>query len=118
MNLKSNAVDLSKGLSASTHDTTLCQEVLEIIKKAWSCTNDKIIRISTVVSMSGRARSTLWKDARSGVFPKPFSIGARAVGWKASEVSAWMEVRAFATRSGRSVDMKAFINVLTNPQRN
>jgi len=34
-----------------------------------------------------------------GEFPKPFSLGARSVAWKESEVNAWMASRVESTLS-------------------
>lgn len=116
MNLSNYATNRSSSTPKPVEDTNLCREIREIAQKAWNTTNDKIIRLQGVADMTGRARSTLWKDIKTGVFPRPVEIGARARGWRASEVSAWMEARTFATRSSRSIDMKAFVQFLTSKQ--
>lgn len=47
-----------------------------------------ILRLPTVKAESGYARSTIYLRISQGLWPKPVSLGARAVGWPAREVSA------------------------------
>ena len=47
-----------------------------------------ILRLPTVKSESGLSRSTLYLRISQGLWPKPISLGARAVGWPSSEVTA------------------------------
>jgi prophage regulatory protein len=47
-----------------------------------------ILRRKTVESLTGYSRSTIYLRAAQGLFPKPVSLGARAVGWPANEVAA------------------------------
>jgi prophage regulatory protein len=47
-----------------------------------------ILRRKQVQSRIGLSRSTLYLRIAEGTFPKPVSLGARAVGWPASEVEA------------------------------
>lgn len=47
-----------------------------------------IYRRNRVEVMSGYARSTLYLRMSQGLWPKPVSLGARAVGWPAYEVDA------------------------------
>ena len=53
----------------------------------------RIIRLSEVLSSTGLARSTVYKYVASGSFPKPVSLGDRAVGWVESEVQEWVLAR-------------------------
>ena len=41
----------------------------------------KIIRRPVVLEKTGRSKSALYNDVKSGLFVPPISIGARAVGW-------------------------------------
>lgn len=50
----------------------------------------RIIRLSEVLANTGLARSTLYKYVADGAFPKPVSLGDRAVGWVESEVQDWV----------------------------
>ena len=47
-----------------------------------------ILRRKQVQAESGYSRSTLYLRIAQGPWPKPVSLGARAVGWPAGEVSA------------------------------
>ena len=47
-----------------------------------------ILRRKQVQARIGLSRSTLYLRIAEGTFPKPVSLGARAVGWPASEVEA------------------------------
>jgi prophage regulatory protein len=49
---------------------------------------NNILRLPAVKASTGLSRSTLYLRIAQGVFPKPVSLGARAVGWPASEVAA------------------------------
>lgn len=47
-----------------------------------------IYRLPTVKSQSGLSRSTIYLRIANGLWTKPVSLGARAVGWPSSEVAA------------------------------
>jgi prophage regulatory protein len=47
-----------------------------------------ILRLPNVLRERGRSRSSHYSDIQQGLFTEPVTIGARAVGWPASEVSA------------------------------
>ncbi len=46
-----------------------------------------ILRLPTVLRERGRSRSAHYLDIQQGLFTHPVSIGARAVGWPAHEVT-------------------------------
>jgi len=46
----------------------------------------KILRKPEVLELTGYSRSTLFNRINDGLFPKQISLGARAVGFVASEV--------------------------------
>jgi prophage regulatory protein len=55
-----------------------------------------ILRKPAVLAMIGM-KSTWLHDARNaGNFPKPIRIGSRAVGWRRSEIEAWLKSREVA----------------------
>jgi prophage regulatory protein len=56
------------------------------------------LRRAQVERLTGFSVSTLYRLAKSGDFPKPVKIGARASGWIAGEVEAWIEARVAASR--------------------
>jgi prophage regulatory protein len=52
-----------------------------------------ILRRKQVQTRTGLSRSTIYLYIKSGLFPKPISLGPRAVGWIESEVSDWIVAR-------------------------
>lgn len=63
---------------------------------------NRIVKRHEVTSISGLKRSTIYKGMAEGTFPKNIKLtpSGRAVGWKLSEINAWIEARA--TASGAS----------------
>ncbi|MEB0028943.1 AlpA family transcriptional regulator [Pseudomonas sp. MH9.2] len=53
----------------------------------------RIIRLKDVKHSTGLGRSTIYKYISEGSFPKPISLGDRAVGWVESEVMGWVMTR-------------------------
>jgi prophage regulatory protein len=47
-----------------------------------------ILRIPAVKFQSGLSRSTIYQRISEGLWTKPVSLGARAVGWPSDEVDA------------------------------
>jgi prophage regulatory protein len=47
-----------------------------------------IFRLPGVKSESGYSRSTIYLRVSQGLWTKPVSLGARAVGWPANEIAA------------------------------
>lgn len=47
-----------------------------------------ILRLPAVLRQRGRSRSAHYLDIQQGLFTRPVSIGARAVGWPEHEVAA------------------------------
>lgn len=50
-----------------------------------------IVRLPRVIERTGLARSTIYGRIRDGSFPKPVSIGPRAVGWLISDIDSWID---------------------------
>lgn len=57
-----------------------------------------ILRRKQVESRAGIPRSTLYAKMQSGDFPRPIKLGARSVGWLASDVDAWIAERIAESR--------------------
>lgn len=87
-------------------------ELLQIIKRIRALTSDSILRRSQLKVKCGRASATTHIDIANGVFPPGFAIGARAIGFSANEIDAWIAARLYASHSNTPVDMKAFITLL------
>ena len=58
-----------------------------------------MLRRPEVEARTGLSRSTIYLKVAQGSFPRPVSLGPRAVGWVASEVEAWLEQQVAASRS-------------------
>lgn len=54
---------------------------------------DHIIRLPDVQKITGLSRSTLYKRVKEKTFPDRIELGARAVGWRASEIYEWLNCR-------------------------
>ena len=52
-----------------------------------------ILRRKQVESRTGLSRSSIYKMMSEGTFPKPVSLGARAVGWIENQIDQWLESR-------------------------
>ncbi len=55
-----------------------------------------ILRWPEVRRLTGKSRTTVWRNVRAGTFPAPIQIGgdnSHAVGWFEDEVVAWQEAR-------------------------
>ncbi len=57
-----------------------------------------ILRLPSVKSRTGLSRSTIYLRVSEGRFPKPVSLGGRAVGWVETEVNDWLAARIEASR--------------------
>lgn len=54
---------------------------------------EKLLRLSEVRNRVPYSRATIYRLISSGQFPRPYSLGARAVAWREAEISAWIESR-------------------------
>jgi prophage regulatory protein len=60
-----------------------------------------ILRLPDVKARTGLSRSTIYLKIAEGTFPEPISLGARSVGWVASEIDAWIARRIEQSRRTR-----------------
>lgn len=65
-----------------------------------------ILRRKQVEAESGYSRSTIYLRISQGLWPRPISLGARAVGWPAGEVDA---LNAARIASKSDVDIRALV---------
>jgi len=49
-----------------------------------------ILRLPAVKARTGLSRSTIYQNVAGGSFPRPVSLGARAVGWVESDIDGWI----------------------------
>jgi prophage regulatory protein len=57
-----------------------------------------IVKLPSVLHITGLKRATLYKRIRQGEFPPPVRLGPRAVGWLRHEVEGWLRDRIVETR--------------------
>jgi prophage regulatory protein len=57
-----------------------------------------ILRLPAVKASTGLSRSTIYLRVSKGTFPKPVSLGGRAVGWLEAEIQDWLAGRIEASR--------------------
>jgi prophage regulatory protein len=53
-----------------------------------------ILRLPEVRRRTGLGRSTIYWLMKQGDFPRAIPLAARAIGWSAAEVEAWLQSRA------------------------
>ncbi len=58
-----------------------------------------ILRLPEVKRSTGLSRTTIYLRISQGTFPKPVSLGARAVSWLEAEISQWIQRRIEASRN-------------------
>ncbi len=63
-----------------------------------------VLRLPVVMARTGLSRSTIYAKVATGEFPEPISLGARAVGWLADEIEAWLIARVEASRGPKPDD--------------
>jgi prophage regulatory protein len=54
---------------------------------------DRILRCRAVQEVTGLRKTQLYEHIKTGAFPKPIAIGQRSVGWRESEIQAWIRSR-------------------------
>lgn len=57
-----------------------------------------VLRLPLVKTRTGLSRSTIYLRIAEGSFPKPVSLGARAVGWLESDIEQWLNSRVEESR--------------------
>lgn len=58
----------------------------------------KIVRLPELITITGLARSTIYKHISEGTFPKPVPLSSRSVGWIDEEIDQWLQ-RALEKRN-------------------
>jgi prophage regulatory protein len=55
---------------------------------------DTINRLPAVKQFSGLGKTSIYNGVAAGTFPAPLKIGLRAVGWRTSDLTQWLNSRA------------------------
>lgn len=56
-------------------------------------TCDRIITTREMIQRTSLSRTTLWRLSREGVIPAPVQITPSRIGWRESQVAAWLDAR-------------------------
>jgi prophage regulatory protein len=62
-----------------------------------------ILRLPAVKARTGLSRSTIYLRVSEGRFPKPISLGGRAVGWVETEVDNWLQQQIETSRQAAAL---------------
>ena len=62
-----------------------------------------ILRLPLVKARTGLSRSSIYKRISDGCFPRPVSLGGRAVGWIEVEIDDWLNHQIEASRKPAEV---------------
>lgn len=68
---------------------------------------DTILRLPSVRARTGLSRSTIYLRISEDRFPRPISLGGRAVGWIESEIEEWIKKRIESARSNVKTEESA-----------
>jgi prophage regulatory protein len=68
-------------------------EYFEQTEKGCRMIEDKIWRLTKVVKATGMSKSWIYSQVSRGTFPQQVNLGARAVGWRRSDILAWVQKR-------------------------
>jgi len=58
---------------------------------------DRIVRPSEASIITGRSLASIWRDEKTGTFPKRIRIGENAVGYRLSSLLEWLDSRETVT---------------------
>jgi prophage regulatory protein len=56
--------------------------------------SDRILRPRNLSARLGLSLATLWRLRRRGDLPEPIRLSPGCVGWRASDIEAWLTARA------------------------
>jgi prophage regulatory protein len=59
---------------------------------------EKLYRLPRVEEIVGLKRSAIYQRISAGKFPKPVSLGDRAVAWRGNDLKEWVEGRPIVSR--------------------
>ena len=65
---------------------------------------DQILRKPQVLMAIGMGNTWLYSAIARGQFPRPVKLGSRAVGWRKSEVEAWLAELDYSSENSATGD--------------
>jgi prophage regulatory protein len=82
------SIDISQDASTDLAHVSRGVPSSPTVQTAGSRLISTILRLPAVKAETGYSRSTIYLRVSQGLWPLPVSLGARSVGWPASEVAA------------------------------
>jgi prophage regulatory protein len=64
-----------------------------------------ILRLPAVKARTGLSRSSIYQHIADGSFPRPVSLGARAVGWVESDIEGWIFRKITESRASHPANL-------------
>lgn len=61
----------------------------------------KILRLPSIIELTGLSRSTIYLRISKSEFPAPISLGGRAVGWVEDDVNQWLAEKVEASQGAK-----------------
>lgn|GEM_PF-2080620 len=61
-----------------------------VSNSGWQMT-DRIVRLPECIKLSGLGKTSIYKKMAAGTFPSKRKLTAYAVGWRLSEIEAWLQ---------------------------
>ena len=55
--------------------------------------HNDVLRLPAVLGLARMSHSWICLAVQEGRFPAPIQLGARAIGWKRSDLQAWLDSR-------------------------
>jgi prophage regulatory protein len=56
-------------------------------------TTIRLIRLPSVLELTGYSRASIYRLMNSGDFPAAVKLGARAIAWRSTDIDAWIASR-------------------------
>lgn len=53
----------------------------------------KIIKLPEVLALTGKCKSSIYAEMKTGTFPSSISLGGRSIGWIFNDVQEWIQAR-------------------------
>ncbi|OPY84686.1 MAG: Prophage CP4-57 regulatory protein (AlpA) [Smithella sp. PtaU1.Bin162] len=64
---------------------------------------ERIVRPAEASVITARSLASIWRDEQAGRFPKRIRIGENAVGYKLSDLQAWLDSREVVNQENTKV---------------
>lgn len=52
---------------------------------------DRAVKLPELIQLTGKSKTSIYREMKEGRFPSGFSIGTRARAWSLNAVNAWLE---------------------------